>query len=216
MKTKYQAVLFDLDGTLADTAPDLVRAFYRYCDVKQLKQPSYADLQAQVSNGVVGMLSTLFPDQSREQLEPARQQIVDYYAADLASETRLFDGVIELLDALEQRSVLWAIVTNKPDFLTQPLLKQLGLSPRAACIVAGDTTAHSKPHPEPLLHAARELNISAQTCLYLGDAERDVQASRAANMDVLIAGYGYINGHDVAAWQADGIIKSPQELLTWM
>lgn len=211
-----RTALFDLDGTLADTAPNLVQAFYRYCDDHQHPRPDFKLLRAQISNGVYGMLRCLQPALAEVEMPAARAQIVAYYGEDLASATQLFPGTHALLDAMDDAGIRWGIVTNKPDHLTQPLLRQLQIHKRAGCIVSGDSTPHSKPHPGSILHATELLGVAADRCLYVGDAERDVQASRAAGMPVVIVGYGYIDGHDVDAWQADGIIAQPLDLLPWL
>ena len=137
----------------------------------------------------------------------------DLYEANLCVNTQLFPGVSELLDAIEQRGMPWGIVTNKATRFTTPLVRALQLDARAACVVCGDTTPKAKPAPDPLLHAARQIPIAPEACLYVGDDERDVQASRAAGMRVIAAQYGYLSGGDPRRWNADGIIQSPLEVL---
>ena len=213
LNSNYGIALFDLDGTLADTAPDIVRAFYRYCDQHAFARPDYETLRAKVSTGVISMLEMLYPQRPRESLKPEWDTVVSYYAEDLASETTLFEGVVELLDALDANGKTWGVVSNKPAHLTQPLLDALGIGARAACIVGGDTTPYKKPHPGSLLHATKLLSSSPANCVYVGDAEIDVQASRAAGMPVVIAEFGYAQYEDSHLWGADALLSHPLDLL---
>ncbi len=154
------------------------------------------------------------PTATAPRFESLRQRFLQIYSERLAVDTRLFDGMAEVLDYLERSPLPWGIVTNKPTWLTEPLLSALQLADRTACLVCGDTLTERKPHPLPLLHAARQLAVAPEHCVYIGDAERDVQAGRAAGMRTVVAGFGYIDAtEDVDAWQADVITQTPATLL---
>lgn len=217
MTAPIRAVLFDLDGTLLDTAPDLVSAL-NAVRVEQGREPMPFDLaRTQVSHGSSGLIRLGFPDLAGDPLEALRLRLLEVYSLNLAEGTRLFDGCQQVLDYLAARDMPWGIVTNKPAFLTQPLLVTLGLDSQAACVVSGDTLPQRKPHPAPLLLAASQLQIAPPQCLYVGDAERDVQSARAAAMPVLVARYGYLGpADDPAAWQPDGHIDSPLQILDYL
>jgi N-acetyl-D-muramate 6-phosphate phosphatase len=212
-----RAVLFDLDGTLLDTAPDLVSAL-NAVRVEQGRAPMPFELaRTQVSHGSSGLVRLGFPDLSGDPLEALRLRLLEVYSLNLAVGTRLFEGCQQVLDYLVARDMPWGIVTNKPAFLTQPLLVTLGLDRQAACVVSGDTLPQRKPHPAPLLLAASQLQIAPAQCLYVGDAERDVQSARAAAMPVLVARYGYLGpADDPAAWLPDGHIDSPLQILDYL
>jgi len=210
-----RAVLFDLDGTLADTAPDLGGALNRLLEELGRPPVPLAVFRPLTSSGARGMLKAglgLTPEHA--EYEPLRLRFLELYAANICRETRLFDGILELLAALEERALPWGIVTNKAERLTLPLLRELRLDRRAACIVGGDTTPRAKPHPDPLLHAASQLGLPPAACLYVGDDLRDVQAARAAGLPVLAAGYGYLGEEaEPLCWEADAVISHPLEVL---
>jgi N-acetyl-D-muramate 6-phosphate phosphatase len=210
-----RAVLFDLDGTLADTAPDLAGALNRLLDERGREAVALERARPVTSSGARGMLRVGFGiDRQHADYEPLRTRFLDLYAENLCRETRLFDGIGDLLAAIERRGLPWGIVTNKAERFTFPLLAALGLAARTACVVGGDTTGHVKPHPDPLLYAARALGLAPAGCLYVGDDLRDVQAARAAGMPVLAAAYGYLGDEgDPAAWGADAVIAHPLETL---
>jgi len=212
-----RAVLFDLDGTLLDTAPDLVEVLNQV-RVEQGRAPlPYAAARAHVSHGSGGLIRFGFPDEPPALQEQLRQRLVELYSRRLTAGTRLFEGCREVLDALAARGMDWGIVTNKPGFLTEPLLAALGLADEAGCVVSGDTLPQRKPHPAPLLLAAERLSLPPAGCLYVGDAERDVQASRAAGMPVLVARYGYLGpDDDPHAWAPDAMIDRPPQILDWL
>ena len=210
-------MLFDLDGTLLDTAPDLIRVLNQVRTEQGREPLPYAEARTQVSHGSAGLIRLGFPDLSGEPLENLRLRLLELYAQQLVVGTQLFDGCRLVLDTLAARGLAWGIVTNKPGFLTDPLLAQLGLAAEAGCVVSGDTLPERKPHPAPLLLAASRLSIPATDCLYVGDAERDVQASRAAGMPVLVARYGYLGpADDPVAWQGDALIDSPVQIIDWL
>lgn len=213
-----QAVLFDLDGTLVDTAPDLGYALNLQRGIHGL--PPLADelIRPQASHGARGLLGLGFGLKPEDAgFNPMRQEFLQLYADNLCKHSRLFDGMDEVLKQLEARKLPWGVVTNKPARFTEPLLSLLDLAERAACIVSGDTCPEPKPHPGPLLYACQQINIAAQQCLYVGDAERDVEAARNANMPCVIAHYGYLDENDQpGTWGANGFIQHPAELLKFL
>jgi 2-phosphoglycolate phosphatase len=212
------AVLFDLDGTLVDTAPDLVRAVNRVRADRGLAPLPYAQLRPYASHGARGLLGAgmaVTPDDV--EYVPLRDAFLDHYAAALCIESALFDEMELLLATLDARAMPWGIVTNKATRFTAPLLDALGLSARAATVVCGDTTPHAKPHPAPLLHAAAELGILPARCLYVGDAQRDIEAGIAAGMHTVVARYGYIQPDERPdTWPADVHITEPAALIAWL
>ncbi|MGF6531627.1 MULTISPECIES: HAD family hydrolase [Paraburkholderia] len=209
-----QAVLFDLDGTLADTAPDLAAAVNKMRHERGLEMVPLDDLRPLASAGARGLIGGAFgigpehPDYAA-----MRDEFLANYEADLCIETTLFQGIDAVLDELDARGVRWGIVTNKVARLTEPLVALLGLDLRAGCVVSGDTTPHSKPHPAPLLHAARELDLAPERIVYVGDDLRDVQAGFAAGMVTVAAAYGYC-GNDIppTQWHAQHVVRSTAEL----
>ncbi|AJK45433.1 phosphoglycolate phosphatase [Burkholderia plantarii] len=198
------AVLFDLDGTLADTAPDLAGAVHKMQRERGLPETPLDALRPLASAGARGLLGGGFGiAPGAPGYEAMRVEFLANYAAAICVKTTLFPGIAELLDALDARGVRWGIVTNKATRLTEPLVALLGLAPRAASIVCGDTTAHSKPHPAPLLHAADQMGIAPQRIVYVGDDLRDIQAGTAAGMATIAAAYGYCgDGAPPETWQA--------------
>jgi 2-phosphoglycolate phosphatase len=213
-----EAVLFDLDGTLADTAGDLAGALNRVRADKGLQAVPAAQLRAHASAGARGLLAAglgVTPDHA--DYPALRDAFLAYYADGLAITTRLFDGVAEMLDALEARNVRWGVVTNKAHRYTMPVLEALGLARRAGAIVSGDTTAHPKPHPAPLLHAAETLGVAPSACVYVGDDLRDVVAGNSAGMSTLVADYGYLGESGSSeGWPATGWIAAPLGVLDWL
>ncbi len=218
MTVTPQAVLFDLDGTLVDTAPDLVAALNRVRADDNLEPLGFNEARKHVSHGSYALVRCAYdyPDESTE-FQARRDLLLAYYHENVARASRLFDGMESILQKIESSGRPWGIVTNKPGWLTTPLLRALDLDTRAACVVSGDSTEHAKPHPQPLLHATNEISVTSDKCLYIGDAERDVQAARAAAMPVVIALYGYLATDDQPqAWGADGCIDSPGALAGWL
>jgi len=213
-----KAVFFDLDGTLADTAPDLGHALNRQRSARGLSALPLALIRTEASAGARGLLGLGFsigPDDPGYQA--MRDEFLNFYAERLCHDTHLFPGIAELLDQLDARALPWGIVTNKPARFTLPLLQLLGLSQRAACVISGGDTTHSKPHPEPLLAASNALAVAPAACIYLGDDMRDVEASLAAGMEPVIARYGYLgNSHPPESWGARYLIDHPQELLAYL
>lgn len=209
----HRAVLFDLDGTLIDTAPDMVRVLQDLQQHHGIEPVDYDEGRSNVSNGAIGLLRTGFPDFSEAQRESLRIDFLARYAARLACESRLFKGLEALLDKLDAGDRPWGVVTNKPGHLTEPLLEQLDLARRCACIISGDTLEQRKPHPAPLLHACDLAGVAPETAIYVGDASRDIEAGRAAGMATIGAAYGYITfDDDPATWGADQIVADTEEL----
>ncbi|HEY6863263.1 MAG TPA: HAD-IA family hydrolase [Burkholderiales bacterium] len=213
-----RAVLFDLDGTLADTASDLARALNSVRAERGLGPVPPAMTRPHTSKGARGLLGVgmgVAPEHAT--YESLRDRFLEYYARELCVDTKLFDGIPELLGTLRERGVAWGVVTNKPGRFTVPLMRQLDPNGTAACVVSGDTTPKSKPFPEPLLHAAREIDVPPRECLYVGDDLRDVQAARAAGMGVVVAAWGYLgDAGDPAGWGADAVIAHPRETLNFI
>ncbi|MEQ8663123.1 MAG: HAD-IA family hydrolase [Gammaproteobacteria bacterium] len=218
MSARPRALLFDLDGTLLDTGPDLARALNRLRAEDGLDALPYTSVRPWVSHGSHALmrLGYAFAPGSAA-YETRRLRLLELYHTDIAAESRLFAGMDAVLAHAETHGIPWGIVTNKPGWLTTPLLAAVGLATRAACVVSGDTTARAKPHPDPLLAAARTLARAPGECLYVGDAARDVTAAAAAGMPVVVALYGYLGPHDAPLeWGADGSIDSPLDLLQWL
>ena len=214
MTSLYKGVFFDLDGTLADTAPDLVAAANLLRAARGLAPLPYEVLRPTASAGARGLIQGAFGyDNQHPQFEELRDEFLANYEKDICVHSKLFDGMDDLLQELEKEQVLWGIVTNKVERFTHPLLKLMSLHERSAAIVGGDTTPHSKPHPAPILKAAEICNINPAQCLYVGDDLRDIEAGRAAGMKTVAAAYGYCGCDEpVNAWGADYIIEHPSEL----
>jgi N-acetyl-D-muramate 6-phosphate phosphatase len=212
------AVLFDLDGTLADTAGDLAGAVNRVRKERGLVPVPVATVRRYASSGARGLLFAGMGVTPEDPEFPAlRDAFLLHYETCLAETTRLFAGVGKLLDTLEARGLAWGIVTNKAARFTNPVVTALKLHPRAATIVSGDTTPHPKPHPEPLLHAARALEVPPARCVYVGDDLRDVQAGIAAGMPTLVARWGYLGtGEPHESWPATGGADRPLDVLDWL
>lgn len=209
-----QAILFDLDGTLLDTAPDMVGALDALRAEHALEPMDYDTARAHVSNGALGLLRVGFEHLDDNGREALRDRYLALYEQRLVQATGLFPGMAEVLDALDAAGRPWGVVTNKPAYLTEPLLMGLELRSRCACVVSGDTLARRKPHPDPLLHAADSLGLPAGKTAYVGDASRDIQAGRAAGMRTVAAVYGYIQpGDDPTDWGADHQVSHPREIL---
>ena len=209
----FEAVLFDLDGTLVDTAPDMVRALQ---DMQQAHGYAVVDYdygRSNVSNGALGLIRIGFPDVADGGREPLMCEFVERYAKRLCDETRVFPGLLELLDELERHERPWGVVTNKPAWLTEPLMEALGLADRSAATVSGDTLEQRKPHPAPLLHACEIAGLAPASTVYVGDAARDIEAGRNAGMATIAAAYGYVTADDdPQRWGADIIAADTAQL----
>ncbi len=212
-----RAVLFDLDGTLLDTAPDMHRALNTLLRERSQPEQPFAAVRPRVSHGATGVLRVAFAHTEPSEFRALQRRFLEIYGTDICLETRLFPGMERVLEVLATRGLAAGIVTNKATWLTEPLIERLGLRERFACVVCGDTLAERKPHPLPLLHAARLAGVSPAQCIYVGDAERDVQAAHAAGMPALVAKYGYFDAEeDIVAWGGDGEIDSPADLADWL
>jgi 2-phosphoglycolate phosphatase len=218
MTRRCAAVLFDLDGTLIDSAPDLAGAGNEVRIARGLPPLPFERFRPMVGAGARGMLGVALgatpADAGYEQL---KDEFLAVYEARLLRETRVFDAMQAVLDALERDGLRWGIVTNKIARFTLPVVRGLGLGERAGALVCGDTTPHAKPHPAPLLEAARQLASAPGACVYVGDDLRDVQAGRAAGMPTLAAGWGYLgDGEPIDRWGADAVLAVPRDLLKWL
>lgn len=213
-----RAVLFDLDGTFADTAPDMARALNVIRVQRGLPALPLGTIRPHVSRGARGMLDVGFGfSPQHEEFAKLRDAFYDEYQQNICIESALFDGIETLVDTLEQRKIAWGIVTNKASRFALPIAQILGFAERAACIVCGDTTAHSKPHPAPLLHAAQLICAAPGETLYVGDDQRDIQAAHAAGMRAVVATYGYISADiDPKDWGAEYTIATPTGLTTFL
>ncbi len=218
MKNPIQCVLFDLDGTLADTAPDMVGALNAVLAAEKRPALPVLEVKDHVSHGTAALIELGFgKKQPKESYQRRVNDFLEYYQSHLCVHTRLFSGIPELLKEIEQRGMRWGVVTNKPGWLTDPLMEQLGLSQRSACNISGDTTAERKPHPLPMHTAATLAGASPTQCLYLGDAQRDIEAGNAAGMTTLIAKWGYIDTtQSPHQWNAQGQLDHPRDTLAWM
>jgi phosphoglycolate phosphatase len=210
-----RAVLFDLDGTLIDSAPDLAGAGNDMRIARGLAPYPLAHFRPMVGSGARGMVGRAFDVGPQDDSFAAlRDEFLQRYEARMTQDTRVFPDVLKMLDALDAQPVPWGIVTNKATRFSDPLVRALGLLPRAATLVCGDTTPHAKPHPEPLLEAARRLGVDAVHCVYVGDDLRDVQAGRAAGMTTVAVHWGYLGeGEAIESWGADHLVQTPSELL---
>ncbi len=216
--SQARGVLLDLDGTLLDTAPDLIGSLNQLRQEQGLEPLPAGHLQPVVSHGSGPMIQRGFdlaptdPD-----FQPLRQRFLEIYRDRVSHSTRPFAGIDELLQALDSAGIPWGVVTNKPGWLTEPLLADLGYAERAACIVSGDTLPCRKPDPAPVLLGCERLQLAPQQCVLIGDAARDVEAGRRAGTLTLVALFGYIGAEDrVASWGAHGLIGHPLETLRWL
>ncbi|CAG9933437.1 HAD family hydrolase [Candidatus Nitrotoga arctica] len=209
------AVLFDLDGTFADTAPDLGAALNHLLNLHGRPPLPLETIRPQASHGSLGLLKLGFNiEPNAPTFTNLRDGFLDYYASHICVHTTLFPGMAELIEVLEQRGLPWGIVTNKPHRFTLPLMQALGYAQRAACLISGDTCARAKPFPDSLLKASELLKIAPKLCLYLGDDKRDAEAAQAAGMRCVIARYGYNSSpEELSNWPAQGEIDLPSQLL---
>ena len=205
------AVLFDLDGTLVDTAPDLVGTLNRLLVETGRARMPYAIARNEVSNGAVGLIRLAFGELPAAELEPLRRRFLELYTTNVCENSKLFIDLESFCD--NEPELDWGIVTNKPDALTVALLERLGIAALPGCVVSGDRLPQRKPDPAPLKLAAQELGVAAERCVYIGDAPRDIEAGRAAGMATVAAAYGYIRPRDDPyAWGADLVLRRPADL----
>lgn len=209
----HRAVLFDLDGTLVDTAPDMVVALQELQELHGKSPVDYEYGRSNVSNGAIGLLRIAFPAATDAERDALMCEYIDRYARRVCDDSRIFDGLDTLLERLDAVARPWGVVTNKPGYLTEQIMQQLGLSERSACTVSGDTLKVRKPDPGPLVHACELAGIGIEETIYVGDAARDIEAGRAAGMTTIAATYGYITaGDDPAEWGADMLAANTEEL----
>ena len=212
-----KAVLFDLDGTLIDTAADFIRIIQEMCRAEQRAVVDAALIRTQVSEGARAMVKLVYPELEVD--DPVflahRQRFLDVYGADIAVDTDLFEGMYPLLEALEAKGIPWGIVTNKPRWLSEALLNALNLTERCAVLVCPEDVKHTKPDPEPMYLAAKQIQIDPKDCIYVGDHPRDIDAGRNAGMYSILAAYGYLplqHKDDLTAWHADCIVETVSQL----
>ena len=214
---RTSAVLFDLDGTFADTAPDLARALNIMRSARDLPPLCVEATRPVTSHGARGLLGVGFnigPD--HRDYAAMREEFLNLYEANLCRETRLFPGIDELLNGIEAQSIAWGIVTNKAERFAKPLIEALKLDRTCGCVIGGDTAPRMKPHPDPLFAACRMLGVDAATCVYVGDDRRDVEAAHAAGMRAIAVRYGYLNGGEPESWGADAVVECPQDVLRYL
>lgn len=209
------AVFFDLDGTLIDTAPDMGGALNRVLAKHNRPPVTAEDYRSSVSHGSIALLKLGFPELDPADLQELRVEFLTTYGEDVATGSTLFDGVPQLLATLEHNNVPWGIVTNKPEVPTLDLLNTLDLTERCCSIVAADTTTHAKPHPAPMILACERASVTPANCFYVGDAQRDITAGRAVEMQTFVASWGYIDdkNDDTNTWGADHHLAQPTDLL---
>jgi len=218
MTLATRLVLFDLDGTLVDSAPDLAAAANAMRTARGLARLPLAALRPMVGSGARGMVgAALGVKPGDDAFVGLRDEFLHRYAVGLLERTAVFEAMVPVLERLDADGWPWGIVTNKAERFTRPLVEGLGLQGRAAVVISGDTTAHSKPHPAPLLEAARRAGFEASACVYIGDDVRDVQAGHAAGMVTLAAAWGYLgDGQPIDAWGAHAVLAEPAALLQWL
>jgi len=213
-----KTVLFDLDGTLADTAPDLADALNTVLGNNGKAPLPFEQIRPVVSHGGIALVRLGFGiEPEHPEFDALRQQLLDVYANGIANKTKLFPGMAELLSSIETAGMNWGVVTNKPTWLTKPLLDALQLTQRAVSIVSGDTLAERKPHPSPLLYACEQAGSHSMECVYVGDAERDIVAGHRAGMKTVVALFGYLGEDDrPETWGADALLETPHHIKEWL
>ncbi len=214
MKMSPRVVLFDLDGTLVDTAPDLGLAANLVREDCGMEPLPLDDYRAFASCGARGMLKIALDITPEEPgYDERKERFLVHYRQNLSTGSRMFDGIDDMLRGLEQANIRWGVITNKVSSLSHPLMDDLALTARSACLVSGDSTPNPKPAPDPLLLACQQIGVRPQDCIYVGDDLRDIEAGRAANMTTVAAAWGYLGQHpDPYAWQADVVVDTPAEL----
>ncbi|WP_198246288.1 HAD family hydrolase [methane-oxidizing endosymbiont of Gigantopelta aegis] len=210
-------ILFDLDGTLIDTAPDLLTCLNLALKQHQATTIDENSLRPYISYGALAMIERALPNCNDDSKQTILHTMLDLYQHNIAVHSRYFDGMEQVLDELDSHNIKWGIVTNKRERFTLPLMSAFGLDRRAACIISGDTTTNSKPHPEPMLKACAKANTPPEACIYIGDAKHDIEAGKNSGMMTMAALYGYLKPDDKPEyWGADILIESPQHLSDWI
>ncbi len=215
---KIRTILFDLDGTLLDTAPDLAFALNAVLQEQQRPPLPFSKIRPHISHGGEALVRLGFNlAEGDPASKPLHTRLVEIYSAHIADHTKPFDGMLETLNTLDKKGINWGIVTNKPANLTMPLLEKFKFACHSACNICGDTLEEKKPHPAPLLYACELMQILPENCVYVGDAQRDIEAGQRAGMRTLIASYGYFRQEDhPETWGATGSIQQPLALLDWI
>ncbi len=218
MTNSIDTFLFDLDGTLLDTHVDMANALNVLLSNHNKPTLPIEKIRPLVSKGAIAMVCMAFNcEPGSDRATKYWREFLDAYAQNICEHTQFFEGMDTVIDAIENSGRQWGIVTNKPEFLTEPLLQNLGLDHRPGCVVSGDTLAHKKPHPAPLLLACEQMNSSPDRSIYIGDDERDIEAGRRAGMATIAAAYGFIiEGDNPENWNADAVIQDPIEILNWL
>jgi len=213
-----KAVLFDLDGTFADTAQDLAAALNFVLTQNDKQALSFETIRPEVSNGGNALIKLGFKiETDHPDFENYRQQLLDYYEKNIAQFTKPFDGMEQVLKYFDENNIVWGVVTNKPAWLTDPLMAALSLPTQPQCIVSGDTLTTRKPDPKPLLHACKLINCKPSDTIYIGDAKRDIEAGQNANMQTLVALFGYIGEDDLPlSWGATDSVNRPTDIIEWI
>lgn len=215
---KLACILFDLDGTLVDTAPDLIASLNHALSQHGFETVEPSHVKPHVSFGASAMINgsmTISLDEKTH--SDILKTMLTQYENNIALHSQFFDGILDVLDFIESQNLSWGIVTNKRERFTKPLVEALNLYKRAACVISGDTTPHPKPHPAPLFEACKRAQVSPENCVYIGDAAHDIVAGNNAKMYTLAATYGYLQPHDAPEnWGANALIHSPKDLLAWL
>ncbi|MGI9264754.1 MAG: HAD-IA family hydrolase [Gammaproteobacteria bacterium] len=213
-----KAILLDLDGTIADTAPDLAAALDSLLSEEGREPLDFETVRPFVSYGSPKLVRLGFGEAlSETEFARLKKRFLELYRANICDRSRLFPGIAELFETIEAAGLAWGVVTNKPGWLTMPLMEELQLHERAGSIVSGDTLEHSKPHPAPLFHAAREMKVEAAECIYVGDAQRDIEAGLAAGMFTIAVSWGYVpDDEDIHDWDAHRVLHKPHEILEYV
>lgn len=215
---KLACILFDLDGTLVDTAPDLIASLNHALSQHGFETVEPSHVKPHVSFGASAMINgsmTISLDEKTH--SDILKTMLTQYENNIALHSQFFDGILDVLDFIESQNLSWGIVTNKRERFTHPLVEALNLHKRATCIISGDTTPHPKPHPAPLFEACKRAQVSPENCVYIGDAAHDIVAGNNAKMYTLAATYGYLQPHDAPEnWGANALIHSPKDLLAWL
>ena len=214
---KLACVLFDLDGTLVDTAPDLIACLNKALVTHGFPAVENTNIKPCISMGALAMIKHATAETNEALQAQMLDFMLDCYQNNIAEHSRFFTGMHETLDMIDSLGLKWGVVTNKRERFTLPLMNAMNLMDRAACVISGDTTANSKPHPEPMLAACKQAQVNPENCVYIGDASHDIAAGKSANMKTLAAVYGYINeGDQPESWGADALIDHPQQLQHWI